>query len=142
MKYNIILYSFVFLFLIGFVSAVTVVNETIGAEPNVPYSLDIPSSCINPTCEFPDSPLFYFEDSLIPYGENNTHYGTNSADCLVVPYSEYDNGTDVIDSPYTDQDEAVNWSVNYEYTCEYTTGTTTCSAVNYVMLNLLAVAFG
>ena len=134
------LYFLMFIFLIGFASAVDVVNETIGAEPGVPYDLDIPTNCINPTCTFPDNPLFYFTNgSLIPYAENNTHYGTNS-DCQVLPYSEYDNGTDIVDSPYTDQDNPVNWSVSYSYTCESTTSDT-CTPLQFVMFNLLALIF-
>lgn len=126
------------LFLIGFVSAATVTNQTIGAEPDTPYNLtDIP--CANPTCVFGDNPLFYFTNgSLIPYGENNTHYGTNS-NCQIIPYGEYDNGTGLVDSPYTDQDNPVNWSVNYEYTCP-STEEDTCTPMNYLLFNFLAVA--
>jgi len=137
---HLLLYSFLFLFVIGFANAVSVVNETIGAEPGVPYDLDVPTNCVNPTCTFEESPLFYFTNgSLIPYAENNTHYGTNS-DCQVLPYSEYDNGTDIVDSPYTDQDNPVNWTVSYEYTCE-STQEETCSPINFIMFNLLAVVF-
>jgi hypothetical protein len=132
------LYSFLLLFLIGFASAATVTNQTIGAEPDIAYNLtDIP--CLNPVCVFPDTPLFYFEDSLIPYGENNTHYGTNS-NCQIIPYGEYDNGTGLVDSPYTDQDNPVNWSVSYEYTCP-STEEETCTPFQSLMFYFIIVAF-